>query len=78
MNAVRRELPVLPGAKREKKERKLASYGLDCFTHTILTHVALDIATSKSFNDLVANFNNEIQFTPGFSGYYQHSVKTER
>lgn len=72
------QTPSATRSQERKKERKLVSYGLDCFTHTILTHEALDIAIFKSFNDLVANFNNEIQFTPGFSGYYQHSVKTER
>lgn len=72
------QTPSATGSQEKEKESKPVSYGLDYFAHTILTHVALDIATSKSFNDLVANFNNEFQFTPEFSGHYQHSVKTER
>lgn len=72
------QTPSAIRSQEKEKEKKPVSYGLDYFTHIILTHVALDMVTSKSFNDLVANFNKEFQFTPEFSGNYQHSVKTER
>lgn len=72
------QTPSATRSQEKEEERKPASYGLDCFTHIILTHVALDTATHKRFNDPVVNFNNEFQFTPEFNGHYQHSVKTER
>lgn len=75
VNAVWCKLPVLPGAERDRRGKKTS---LDYFTRIILTHAALDMATYKGFNDPVANFNNEFQFTPEFSGHYQQSVKTER